>query len=111
VRTRRCSQALKRSRAMHTTRSMPCRYLRQTIEQSSPAQLTALMKFLQVEESSGKASSVAGGTSKPQSPMADDKAEEVRDFCFNLRLVSGAAGSIPSFLGRRAAIQAHRRRC
>jgi hypothetical protein len=35
------------------------------------------MKFLQLEESSGKATSVTGGTSKPSSPIADDKAEEV----------------------------------
>ena len=56
-----------------------CRYLRQTIEQSSPAQLNALMKFLQPhEEISGRSGSVGSSVSKPTSPAADDKAEEVR---------------------------------
>ena len=73
------------------------RYLKQTIDQSSPSQLTALMKFLQpFDESSGgrcffsepdscnkiscdnRPGSVGVSASKPVSPIADDKAEEVR---------------------------------
>jgi hypothetical protein len=56
-----------------------CRYLKQTIDQSSPAQLTAMMKFLQpFDESTARSGSISSGASKPISPIADDKAEEVR---------------------------------
>jgi hypothetical protein len=35
------------------------------------------MKFLQIEESTVRTASVVGNVSKPTSPLADDKAEEV----------------------------------
>jgi hypothetical protein len=82
-----------RARCSPANRLALCSYIKQAIELSSPAQLNALMKFLQPEESSGRAGSVGASSSKPVSPIADDKAEEASLVWFLLLL----AFSVHSF--------------